>query len=268
MIEFAVVTPWHREEEYNAFCDAWGVPQTSPPEWLVLQHDEHREGCGVTKNKGIRRAMKLGAEVVVVLDGDCYPTEGTPTLMSLVERHVEALEPQQVEMFQVVTAPPSRGTPYMERGMTKPVAASMGFWTEVGDYCAVRQLVHHSHGRPDEMVFMDQVLHDRYFPLCGMNLAFRPAEWDPWWQFIDVDRYDDIWMGWLWQREAYRRGACFNLTTAPLVRHSRQSNVWKNLVAEACYAEQSETLWREIATSPHGDHGDYESLLHLLPTSF
>ena len=94
-----------------------------------------------------------------------------------------------------------------------------------------------------------------------MNIAFRPKLWHPWCQFIDVPRFDDIWMGWLWQREAYRRGACFNLS-GPLVRHARQSNVWKNLKDEAEHLETNETLWRSIECSPFDS---YEELRGLLP---
>ncbi len=161
-------------------------------------------------------------------------------------------------MLLPVTNPPSRGTPYQSRSLTLPVAASMGFWTDVGDYDACAQLVR---GAQTPMQFWREPVEGKYFPLCGMNLAFRPNEWMPWCRFIDVPRFDDIWMGWLWQREAYRRGYCFNLN-GPLVRHSRQSNVWANLRAEAVHMERNETLWREIATHPAGD---YKSLRKLLP---
>jgi hypothetical protein len=134
----------------------------------------------------------------------------------------------------------------------------MGFWMNVGDYCAVRQLAFDA----APMSFTPQNIFGRYFPLCGMNLAFRPADWLPWCEFIDVDRYDDIWMGWLWQREAYRRGCCFTLH-GPLVKHARQSNVWRNLEAEALYLKETETLWRQIASHPSDE---YENLLQLLPT--
>ena len=74
-------------------------------------------------------------------------------------------------------------------------------------------------------------------------------------------RIDDIWMGWMWQREAYQRGYCFNLS-GPMVRHSRQSNVWRNLRDESRYLEENETLWRKIAQH---HRADYESLRQLLP---
>ena len=105
----AVVVPWHRREQLEKFLEAWEVMST--PDWLVLQHDAHREGSGATKNKGIAHAMRKGAEIVIVLDDDCFPTSEANTLSQLVEKHVKALEPRPVRMFDTVTEPPSRGTP-------------------------------------------------------------------------------------------------------------------------------------------------------------
>ena len=171
---------------------------------------------------------------------------------------MRALEPQPVALFETVTDPASRGTPYAPANLTAtlPVAASMGFWTRVGDHCAVRQLAH----GPIPMTFAPRAVYGRWFPLCGMNLAFRPALWDPWCRFVEVARFDDIWMGWLWQKEAYRRGYCFNLG-GPLVQHSRQSNVWVNLRQEVDHLEASETLWRSIALHPSSDYRELRALL-------
>lgn len=254
-----IVVPWVSDEERDAFLREWRVDPNAIPDWLVLQHDHSRAGCGATKNAGVARALVRGASTVVVLDGDCYPHDEAPTLEALAEAHVAALSPQPVEMFSAVTIPPSRGTPYRERSITMPVACSMGFWTNNGDHCAVRQLAFDN----APMTFEQRAIFGRYFPLCGMNVAFRPSEWMPWCTFVDVARFDDIWMGWLWQREAYRRGACFNLC-GPLVRHSRQSNVWRNLRDEAEHLQANEILWREVATAKDGS---YEALSRLLPTA-
>ena len=250
-----VVVPWVTEQERDDFLIQWKIETV--PDWLVMQQDSQRQGCGVTKNRGVQEALRRGAEVVVVLDGDCYPSEEARTLLELMEKHLQALEPQEVELYESVTVPPSRGTPYSELSLILPVAASMGFWLKNGDHCAVRQLAFDN----AEMQFVRRPIFGRYFSLCGMNLAFRPREWRPWCNFIDVARFDDIWMGWLWQREAYRRGYCFNLN-GPLITHSRQSNVWKNLRAEAVHLEKSEILWCEIAQYPQVD---YKSLRGLLP---
>ena len=261
--EFKIVTPWHREDELEGFLKAWGIGDGEDmPDFLILQHDKDKEGCAITKNRGIARAMvqaETNDPVIIVLDGDCYPSAEAPTLESLAVQHIAALDPQPVVMFEAVTHPPSRGTPYTEEGLTMmmPVAASMGFWEGVPDHCAVRQLA----TRCAPMKFRRDAMHGRYFPLCGMNLAFRPSVWTPWSDFIHVDRFDDIWQGWLWQREAYRRGFCFNLN-APTVIHARMSDVWANLRTEAMYLECNETLWRKIAEH---DSNDYERLRALLP---
>jgi hypothetical protein len=219
-----VVVAWVSQQELDAFMEAWSL--NTVPEFLHLQRDVDREGCGATKNRGVQAAAASGAEIVVVLDGDCYPAEDAPTLEELVEDHVLALEPQDVQIYAAVTYPHSRGVPYHDASMCirVPVACSMGFWLNVPDYCAPRQLSFAAEG--SDMVFHRETVYERYFPLCGMNIAFKPADW--------------------W----------------PLITHSRQSNVWKNLIDEARYLEQTETLWREIATH---HYGDYASLLSLLP---
>lgn len=255
----AVVVPWCDRRQIELFCQAWGVEYSNlRPEWLVLQHDVARRGCAVTKNAGVLEAVNRGYETVVVLDDDCYPAEPHQTLSDLAAAHVRALRPQPVELFAAVTDPPSRGTPYGDRTMLMPVAASMGFWSQVGDYCAVRQLAF----RGAEMRFNHEAVFGRYFPLCGMNLAFRPGDWEPWCRFVDVPRFDDIWMGWLWQKEAYRRQHCFSLA-GPTVRHSRQSDPWRNLEVEVRHLKANETLWKAIAAAPSGE---YATLRALLPT--
>jgi hypothetical protein len=251
-----VVVPWHNRNQLDAFCEAWQV------QWgddrVLFQQDEAKEGCARTKNKGIRRAIDEGAEILIVLDDDCFPEQGQ-TLSSFIAAHERGLNHRQpVELFEAVTDPPSRGTPYFNRSVLMPVAASMGFWTKIGDYDAPGQLVH---GATKPMTFSRKAIHGRYFPLCGMNLAFRAEEW-PWCQFIDVSRFDDIWQGFLWQRKAYAEGKCFNLA-GPIVRHSRQSNVWSNLRDEAVNLERNETIWQDIYAMPMTD---YATMVQALGT--
>ena len=79
------------------------------PSWLYMQHDEHREGSGATKNKAIRRAVSDGAEVVVVLDDDCFPAVGgAQSLHELADRHLAALEAQPVASRSRRSMPRSR----------------------------------------------------------------------------------------------------------------------------------------------------------------
>jgi len=255
MSDFAVVVPYIDENQLGRWLAAWRI--TTVPDWLLIVEDERRDGCAVTKNRGVDMAVDNGADVVVILDDDCFPT--CWKLEQHARLHVEQLTPTVVEsMFVAVTDPPSRGTPYFDRTVTMPVAASMGFWEGIGDYDAARQLAH-SQG---PMTFRYQAIHGRYFPLCGMNLAFRPGDWDPWWRFVDVPRFDDIWSGWMWQRHAYGLGYCFNLNGPP-VQHVRQSNPWRNLQVEARHLEANESLWKQIAVHPDPT---YENLSRLLPS--
>jgi hypothetical protein len=249
-----IVVPWHNREQLQLCKDAW---QFNGGHSVVFQQDKDKSGCALTKNRGIRRAIDEGAKVVIVLDDDCFPHEGQ-SLDEFIAAHQEALRPQPVEIFEVVTDPPSRGTPYFNRTIAMPVAASMGFWSHVGDYDAPGQLVH---GAMKPMQFSRKAISGRYFPLCGMNLAFRAEEW-PWCQFVNVPRFDDIWQGFLWQRKAYAAGQCFNLA-GPMVRHSRQSNVWANLRDEAVNLERNETIWQEIHAMSVGDYETMSGQLNL-----
>ena len=253
-----VVVPWHNSEQLERFLEAWGVTTDDPR--IIFQHDRDLEGCAVTKNKGVEMARSYGAEVAIVLDDDCFPSEGQ-TLEAFISAHEEALEPQEVNMFEVVTDPPSRGTPYFNRTITMPVAASMGFWLGIGDYDAPGQLVH---GAKKPMKFKRKAIYSRYFPLCGMNLAFHTSEW-PWCKFIDVPRFDDIWQGFIWQRKAYSEGKCFNLA-GPIVEHSRQSNVWRNLREESVNLERNETIWQEVHHMPLSSHSQMVESLMPKPT--
>lgn len=250
-----IVTPWHNADQLKTFLTAWGIEQDD--ERVIFQQDTSKEGCARTKNRGIAAAIESSADAVIILDDDCFPHEGM-TLAEFIEAHERALEPQLVEMFDVVTDPPSRGTPYFNRSIKMPVAASMGFWTHIGDYDAPGQLVH---GATKAMEFHRKAIHGRYFPLCGMNLAFRVDEW-PWCQFIDVPRFDDIWQGFLWQKKSFSDGKCFNLA-GPLVKHSRQSNVWQNLRDESLNLERNEKIWQEIHSLPLEDYDQIRNELSL-----
>lgn len=251
---FRVVTAWHNPHQKEAFLQAWGITKTMP-DYLILQWDEKREGCARTKNKGIRKAIDQGAEYIIVLDDDCYPAppndSGYPfeverSLHAFANQHIVELQPKDIKTFFPITSPPSRGTPYHNRKLKTPVIASMGYWEEVPDYDAVGQL---AYGPKHPMTFEETgVAVGVFFAFSGMNVAFHADLW-PWCQFINVPRFDDIWLGFLLQKKAIVEGKCFSLA-GPRVRHSRQSNVWQNLRDEALNIERNETLWSDIATGP------------------
>jgi glycosyltransferase involved in cell wall biosynthesis len=243
-----VVVAWHDPKQIALFKKEWDINDDSP---IILQEDKHKEGCAVTKNKGIKRAYDEGADVICVLDDDCHPGPDemsySRSLRNFIHAHVEALQPQPVQRVISTTSPNSRGTPYRHTSMLMPVAASLGFWTNFPDYDAITAL---HLGETAAVKFNQQAIFGNFFPGCGMNFAFC-REWIDCAVLIDVPRWDDIWCFWVWQKIAYEKGFCFNLK-GPVVRHSRQSNVFQNLREEAPYLEQNETLWEKIAKAPHG----------------
>lgn len=249
-----IVTPWHNQQQLDKYLEAWKI--STIPEYLLLQQDTNKDGCAVTKNRGIEKAIQAKAEVIVVLDDDCFPSEECQSLERLIYLHNLALQPQQVELFETVTVPQSRGTPYFNRSIQREVAASMGFWLNIGDYDAPSQLAFTA---TNPMQFARKTIHDKYFALSGMNIAFR-SEWYPYCKFVDIARFDDIWSGLIWQKRAYELGYCFNLN-GPLVTHSRQSNVWANLKDEAKYLQANETIWQVVHEA---GTTDYNTLLQLV----
>lgn len=261
-----VIVAWHNRDQIDDFCKHWGIEKPTGDQFTTFDKDDYavmfvrdieKAGCARTKNAGVTRAVQLGFQTVIIIDDDCYPTEEVPNMEMFVRLHVEKLnEEMELPWFRKVTEPQSRGTPY-EISRPCKVAAVMGFWEGVGDYDACHQLVY---GAKHPMEFKKDAAFNEYFPLSGMNICFRPAEWHPWCQFIDVPRWDDIWMGFLWQKEAYRRGCCFRLD-GPIVRHSRQSNVFQNLLDESKYMARNETLWHDIATAPTFDYNELRKLL-------
>jgi hypothetical protein len=254
-----VVVAWHNPLQQLDFTIAWNLKEGDP---IIFQEDKNGEGCAITKNKGIKKAYDSGAEVVCVLDDDCFPSslEFSSSLDYFIQCHVKALKPQKVQRVVSTTIPNSRGTPYRNTHIEMPVAASMGFWTGYPDFDAVAAL---HLGETAAVKFNQRVIHGSYFPFCGMNFAFR-REWIDCAMLIDAARWDDIWMGWVWEKVAYEKGYCFNLQ-GPTIHHSRQSNVWRNLRDEVKYIEQNETLWSKIAQAPHGLSADSLRKLYVDP---
>lgn len=256
-----VLVPWHNRDVRDAFLDAWRIDENDPR--LLLREDVNRIGCGAMKTAMLEEAVALGALTTIILDSDVHPdwAAGYGSLDEFIALHEAALEDQVIDDFLVpMTAPIARGIPMLpeNRSLRVPIAASLGFWTGIPDYSAAAQLVL---GATSPMAHYDRsVVFGRPTMLCGMNIAFSPAQWLPWCRFIEVDRLDDVFLSWLWCKEAARRGYGFNFG-GPDVKHVRQSNALKSLVAEAKYAEWNETGWREIWQSPSTDYAELRALL-------
>jgi hypothetical protein len=223
------------------------------------------------RSYGYLLAWRRGVRYVLTLDNDCYP-DGS----DWVAGHVANLE-RPVTLDWVPSDPSlpvySRGFPYQIRDAT-PVALSHGLWSGVPDLDAATAL-HHPSLRAWPASRVDVIPRWSFFPMCGMNLAWR-AELTSALYFglfgpdYGFDQYDDIWAGVLVKRVLDHLGWAA-VSGYPSVEHRKQSDVYVNLAKQTPGLAMNEQYWRAAtyttlsATTPAGC---YAELISQLPHSF
>lgn len=213
--------------------DAWIVPR--------------RTDC--VRSFGYLEAWRRAPDMIVTLDDDCMPPASGPR--GFLDAHWRRLERggDDEAWVSTTTGTVPRGVPYLTRTRQARCVVNHGLWTNVIDYDAVTQLAQVR--TPTPVAFPDQTIpRGAYFPMCGMNLAWRP-ELTPAMYFLlmgrdwGVDRFGDIWCGLFMKRIADHLGLAVN-SGSPTVHHARASNVWANLRKEAPGMERNETLWQLV----------------------
>lgn len=211
--------------------------------WLIPR----RTDC--VRSYGYYKAWQMQPDMIVTLDDDCYPT--TPGGRGFLAKHWERLnasgnDDAWVESGQGVR---TRGIPYYQTHRKWPVALNHGMWLRVPDYDAPTQMLEARY--PHTFTFSNITIPTgKFFPMCGMNVAFRP-EVVPAFYFLlmgknyEFDRFGDIWAG------IFVKKICDHLGYAvhsgdPAVDHQRASNVWANLKKEAPGLEVNEALWATV----------------------
>lgn len=191
-------------------------------------------------------------EFIVTLDDDVEPSGDT------IGDHVAALRRRVPVSWlsSVLEGPHMRGFPYAIR-QEAPVYVSHGVWENIPDLDAPTQLV--VGDKPEVSFYRGPVPKGIYFPVCGMNLAFRrealpamlwcPAKW-----LKGAERFDDIWMGVNLTRDLQWLGGALVSGYASCV-HTRLSNTFKNLEQEAVGIGINEVLWTS-GGSPKSDNPD------------
>jgi hypothetical protein len=211
--------------------------------WIIPR----RTDC--VRSFGYYMAWKRNPDMIVTLDDDCYPL--TPGGEGFLAKHWERLTASGDEEAWNETGKgvKTRGIPYYETRRKWPVALNHGLWTRVPDYDAPTQMLEAR--QPHAFTFDNQTIPvGKYFPMCGMNVAFRP-EIVPAFYFLlmgknhEFDRFGDIWAG------IFVKKICDHLGRAvhsgdPAVDHQRASNVFANLKKEAPGLELNEHLWRAV----------------------
>lgn len=210
--------------------------------WIIPR----RTDC--VRSFGYYKAAQLWPDMIVTLDDDCYPLEGAGDFLG--EHWARLSEPARSEAWRsTVQGVVPRGVPYYQRQRETECVLNHGLWAGVPDYDAPTQLL--GSREPARCEFVDQTIPvGCYFPMCGMNVAFKPAI-APAFYFLlmgrdhPYDRFGDIWAG------VFVKKVCDHLGYAvtsgrPAILHKRASNVWANLRKEAPGLEVNEHLWRAV----------------------
>lgn len=142
-----------------------------------------------------------------------------------------------------------RGVPYGVEGGAAKWSLDHCCWHGVsGDDSATQP---YGVGRGPDWRFIDQVIpRGAFFPMCGMNTAFR-RELAPAMYFLlmgkdwPYDRFGDIWCGIFAKRICDHLGYSVR-SGHPLVEHKRASDVSANLQKELPAYDINERLWRVV----------------------
>lgn len=275
---FVVVVPTVREDCMRRFLDAWEPEFAAPGVELVVVEDNPERsfalatGADVShycwrdiderfgddawivprrtdcvRSFGYHEAFWRKPDMIVTLDDDCLPPESGPEgfLAAHWQRLQESGEHDAWVPTTAGTTP--RGVPYVHRARRHRCVINHGLWTNVIDYDAVTQLSQLRN--PTAVEFVDlTVPRGAFYPMCGMNLAFRP-EIAPAMYFLlmgrdwGIDRFGDIWAGLFSKRICDHLGYAVR-SGSPTVHHARASDVFANLRKEAPGMERNEQLWR------------------------
>ncbi len=219
--------------------------------WCISRRDS------AIRSFGFLAAYRAKFEFIATLDDDCHPIGSS----GFIGSHATALRGAPL-WTPSVPGYRTRGMPYLGAGI-HPVALNMGLWAGIPDLDSIQALSgasiplsaihppghgtpHGSHLEPSNRV----IPHGQFFPLCGMNLAFR-REFAPLMYFglqgdgYPYRRFDDIWCG-LWAKKCLDQLGEWVTVGSPLIDHQRASAPMVNLVKEAPGIAHHEQFWQTI----------------------
>lgn len=279
----AVVVPTIREECFREFLDSWTKLFCKHDVLLLAVHDGRNPTLEVfypqiykngsqmvstgihklseekkevreliyNKNDGVRNygfyfvAQLSHVDTIITLDDDTKPLGDT------IQQHLTALNSRAPISWINTASEYMRGFPYEVREEAE-VVLSHGVWEGVKDWDAPTQLVH---GNRDVTFFQGAIPRGIYYPMCGMNIAFKRKllpymYYAPMGYKVGLDRFADIWLGITSKRVIDKEGWAV-VSGYARVRHERASNVWKNLQKEAKGLELNEGFWKGVEDDPY-----------------
>lgn len=210
------------------------------------------------KNAGIRsygfwKAHRLGADIIITLDDDCFPVDDT-----FVTQHVANLATRAPEKWFTTFPHPdfvfTRGFPYTVRNKRKTVI-SHGLWSNKIDLDGITEAQHPGVNVPPYPPMRGFIPEGTYFPMCSMNLAFARSAvpfmyfplmgFDPQGKSWGYDRFDDIWAGLFAKKICDHLGLAV-INGSPFIEHRKASNVKQNVTKEKLGIEMNERLWQSV----------------------
>jgi hypothetical protein len=296
-MDAVVVVPTAREESLAGFLDAWRE-ELAGATILVVEDGPERtfsvtganvrhlawpdiesqlgdsawvipRGSGCVRSFGCWLAWRMQPDMIVALDDDTRPDPAHPDFLAAHWTRLQsARDPAWVSTLDLASP---RGMPYYQASREPTVVLNHGLWSGVPDFDAATQLV--SSRIEIAADWSDQTIpRGRYFPMCSMNVAWRP-EFTAAMYFLLMgpqyafDRFGDIWGGVLAKRIADHLGVAVN-SGSPGILHERASNVFANLAKEARGLAANETFWRAVDTvvlTAETVPGAYAQLAERLP---
>lgn len=261
-----LVIPTIREESIKEFLSVWEsdwddivVVEDNPTKTFNINIKNHFAWDDIEKDLGDKAwiisrrdsacrcygyyiAWKLGADYIVTLDDDCWPSPGYYNICSA---HIKRLQCTPCWTESVIGMR-TRGLPYKNLGILKDVVANVGLWRGVPDLDAIQSL-HNPITSFEPPKFNRIIGHGQYFPICGMNLCFerRAAVLSYFPLMEEYKRFDDIWFGVIFKKicdHLHWKISCGE----PFVYHSRASDTMTNLVKEAPGIKANESFWEVI----------------------
>jgi reversibly glycosylated polypeptide/UDP-arabinopyranose mutase len=264
MERIAAVIPTIRPNRIKEFKEAWGPLFEKHDVFVILVRDGddlrvrakpvmgkytdliyNLSDC--CRNLGFAYVAKYLPEIetIITLDDDTKPI-GDP-----IQDHLDTLERRVPVSWMYIASQFTRGFPYEVRHEAE-VVLSHGVWEGIKDYDAPTQLVK---GNMDCDFYQGPIYKGVYYPMCGMNLAFK-RKLLPYMYFAPMgpkaglDRFADIWCGIESKKVIDQKGWAV-VTGYAKVQHERASNVYKNLQKEALGIELNEGFWKGIEDHPY-----------------
>jgi hypothetical protein len=217
--------------------------------WIISRRDS------AIRSYGFWKAYQMNATHIFTLDDDCWPILDSwdePDSVSFCDGHIHMMDniPRWTESIPGLR---TRGLPYLNKGKMTNVVANMGFWEHTPDFDAVETIAKYNCQIQGFNVpaNVDRIIPSgQYFPLCGMNFAFkREVAVLSYFPLMGINspyrRFDDIWFGIIFKK------ICDHLKLAvsvggPAIRHMRASDPMTNLVKEAPGIALNEKFWEVI----------------------